>query len=226
MNPGSPILDRLRRFMAAPLHNKLHIISTLLYKIKGILVYRLVFQQFGRGSCIRKPLLILYPNFIRIGERVFIRDGVRLEVVRSSEDRIPELTIGDDTNIEQNVHIVCHSRVRIGCKVSITGNCSIVDVTHPFSDIHDPKKIGLRIKDEDSFVEIGDGSFVGFGSVILPNVRIGMHSVIGANSVVTEDVPDYAVAGGIPAVVLKQYDFSKDLWVRVPSRPSSQVRES
>lgn len=226
MKKNSRVRDRISRFMDAPLHNKVHTLSTLCYKIKGILIYRLLFKEFGSGSCIRKPQLILNPNFISIGERVFIREGIRLEVVRSSATRIPELVIGSDTNIEQNVHIVCHSRVRIGSNVSITGNCAIVDVTHPFSDIRDPQKIGARIQDEDSFVEIGDGSFLGFGSVILPNVKIGMHAVIGANSVVTRDVPDYAVAGGNPAVVLKRYDFSKDLWVRVSSGSVSQVRES
>jgi acetyltransferase-like isoleucine patch superfamily enzyme len=116
--------------------------------------------------------------------------------------------------------------VRIGSNVSITGNCSIVDVTHPFSDINDPRKIGARIGDEDSFVEIGDRSFIGFGSVILPNVRIGTHVVIGANSVVTHDVPDYSVAGGVPAVVLKRYDFTKQVWLKVSSSAASRVRES
>jgi len=168
----------------------------------------------------------LNPGFITIGERVSIREGVRLEVVRSSELRTPHLVIENDTNIEQNVHIVCHSRVRIGSNVSITGNCSIVDVTHPFSDVHDPKKIGARIQDENSFVEIGDGSFIGFGSVILPNVRIGTYAIIGANSVVAHDVPDYSVAGGVPAVILKRYDFKTQTWVKVSSNSASQVRES
>jgi len=225
MNNTSTIRSKFRQLISAPLPNALHTLSNFAYIVKGVLFYRLIFKQFGRGSCIRKPLLILNPNFISIGERVLIRDGVRLEVVRSSEARIPELAIGNDTNIEQNVHIVCHSRVRIGANVSITGNCAIVDVTHPFSDIHDPQKIGSRIKDENSFVEIGDGTFVGFGAVILPNVRIGVHSVIGANSVVTKDVPDYSVAGGNPAIILKRFDFSKGLWVRPCPTSVSQVQE-
>jgi acetyltransferase-like isoleucine patch superfamily enzyme len=220
------MLDKLRRFSRAPFLNKLHNISTLYYRVKGIVFYRLVFGRFGSGSYIRKPLLILNARFISIGDRVSIREGVRLEIVRSNPSRIPLLVIDSDTNIEQNVHIVCHSRVRIGCNVSITGNCSIVDVTHPFSDVREVKKIGARIKDEDSFVEIGDGAFIGFGSVILPNVRIGTRAVIGANSVVTRDVPDYSVAGGVPAVILKQYDFTREVWLTASSDAASQVRES
>ena len=94
--------------------------------------------------------------------------------------------------------------MHIGNNVSITGNCSIVDVTHPFSDVHDSRKIGARILDDDSFVEIGDGTFIGYGAVILPNVRIGANAVIGANSVVAHDVPDYSVASGVPAIIISR----------------------
>jgi len=215
--------ERVKRFWHAPLLNKLHLLTTLYYKLKGVALYRFLFKEFGKGSFIRRPLLILNPRYISMGDRVAIRDGIRLEVVRSSENRIPELSIGSDTNIEQNVHIVCHNRVRIGNRVSVTGNCSIVDVTHPFDDVQDSRKIGERIEDEDSFVEIGDGTFIGFGSVILPNVRIGKYAIIGANSVVTHDVPDYTVAGGVPAVALKRYNSTTNTWVRVSSTGASQA---
>jgi acetyltransferase-like isoleucine patch superfamily enzyme len=89
--------------------------------------------------------------------------------------------------------------------------------------VHDPEKIGLRIDDEDSFVEIGEGSFIGFGTVVLPNVRIGRYVVIGANSVVDHDIPDYSVAAGVPAVVLKRYDFTKEAWVKVSSTATSNT---
>lgn len=211
------VLEKVRRFLDAPFLNKLHSASTFYYKVKGRLLYRLQFYEFGKGSYIRRPLLILNPKQIRIGSRVSIREGIRLEVVRSSQHRTPHLSIGDETNIEQNVHIVCHSRIRIGSKVSVTGHCSIVDVTHPYENVNERIKVGARIKDEDSFVEIGEGSFIGFGSVILPNVRIGNHVVIGANSVVASDIPDYSVAAGAPAVVIKRYDWEKQAWVRTES---------
>jgi acetyltransferase-like isoleucine patch superfamily enzyme len=215
--PTSVVFKRLKMFWHAPLLNKLHNLSNLYYMVKGVVLYRLVFKEFGSGSYIRKPLLVWNPGYVSIGERVSIRDGVRMEVVLSTKHRTPSLAIGNDTNIEQNVHIVCHSRVHIGSNVTITGNCSIADVTHPFSDVHDPRKIGARIQDDDSFVEIGDRTFIGYGSVILPNVRIGTNAVIGANSVVMHDVPDYAVAAGVPAVVVKRYDFEKGIWVKTRS---------
>jgi acetyltransferase-like isoleucine patch superfamily enzyme len=160
-------------------------------------------------------MLIANPQFIHIGDRVFIRDGARLEVQQTNPDRVPTLSVGNGTGIEQNVHIVCHSRVEIGNEVSITGHCCIVDVTHPYDDFSDQRKVGDRIKDEDSFVVIGDGAFLGFGVVILPNVRIGRKCVIGALSVVSADVPDYSVAAGSPARVIKQYDPDTRRWVRM-----------
>jgi acetyltransferase-like isoleucine patch superfamily enzyme len=191
--------------------------SNVFYRLKGLLIYRLFFGHFGKGSVLRRPMFIVNPQFIHIGDRVFIRDGARLEVQQINPNRVPVLKVGNDTGIEQNVHIVCHSRVEIGNEVSITGHCCIVDVTHPYDDSSDPRKVGDRIKDEGSFVVIGDGAFLGFGAVVLPNVRIGKKCVIGALSVVTEDVPDYSVAAGSPARVIKQYDSDTQRWRRVAS---------
>jgi acetyltransferase-like isoleucine patch superfamily enzyme len=53
-------------------------------------------------------------------------------------------------------------------------------------------------------VSIGDGSWLGHGTVVLPGVTIGRHVVVGANSVVTSDLPDNCVAAGVPARVIRQ----------------------
>lgn len=64
-------------------------------------------------------------------------------------------------------------------------------------------------------VVIGEGSWLGTNVVVVGDVRIGKHCVIGANSVVTKDIPDYSVAAGTPCKVIKQYDFEREAWVRV-----------
>jgi acetyltransferase-like isoleucine patch superfamily enzyme len=186
----------------------------LLARMKSRIYYHHIFHSFGARSYLMKPILINNPQFISIGQRVSIRQGLRLEAL-PYHARIPFLSIGDDVNIEQNVHLVCHSRLIIGNRVTITGNCAIVDTTHPHEDIRDPRRIGDRILDDDSYVEIGEGSFLGFGSVVLPNVRIGRHCVIGANSTVTTDIPDYCVAAGTPAIVVSRYDTGLRCWVKV-----------
>ena len=63
-------------------------------------------------------------------------------------------------------------------------------------------------------VSIGDGSWIGENVCIL-GANIGKHSVIGANSVVLQDIPDYCVAVGSPARVVRKYDFETKKWVTV-----------
>ena len=184
------------------------------HRCKSVFWYRFFFGALPTTSVIRKPLFIAHPERIFVGDHVTIREGARLEVVLSSNKRNPKITIGSNTNIEQNVHIVCHGNIRIGNRVSITPNCSIVDVTHPYDDVSDPIKVGSRILDEDSFVEIGDGTMLGIGVIVLPNVRIGKNCVIGTSSVVTQDIPDFSVAAGSPARVVRKYDEAQEEWVR------------
>ena len=205
--------NTILRLLKSPLAEKLNILCGLFFRLKGVLYYRRVFGSFGSGSVLYKPLLLSCPQFMHIGSGVLIRPGARLEAVETSSQKPPELRIGKNVNIEQNVHIVCHSRIVIGNDVSITGHCAIVDVTHPYEDVSNPVKIGSRILSEQSSVEIGDGTFLGFGAVIMPNVRIGTHCVIGALSVVTRDMPDYSVAAGNPARILRRYDAASKEWI-------------
>jgi acetyltransferase-like isoleucine patch superfamily enzyme len=87
----------------------------------------------------------------------------------------------------------------------------ITDQNHDYTDISVP--ISQQSQPERAVV-IGDSSWIGFGSVVLPGVTIGRHVVVGANSVVTSDLPDYSVDVGVPARVIKKLD-SNGVWVAV-----------
>ena len=67
---------------------------------------------------------------------------------------------------------------------------------------------------KDDRVLIDDGTWLGTNVVVVGNVHIGKQCVIGANSVVTKDIPDYCVAAGSPAKVLKRYNFESKEWER------------
>jgi acetyltransferase-like isoleucine patch superfamily enzyme len=203
-----------RRFIGLPLYEKVNLIRTVYFRAKAHFFYRRIFGSMGLRCEIRTPIDVFNAQYMHLGDHVYIGQGARLGVILSSPTRTPELRIGNSVNIEQNVHIICHSRIVIGNNVAITGHCAIVDTTHPYQDIHDPRRIGDRILDDDSYVEIGEGSFVGFGTIVLPNVRIGRHCVIGANSCVTRDIPDYSVATGNPATVIRRYDMATESWIR------------
>lgn len=204
------MMGRLRAFLRMATWEKMNYLSAVLCRIKTAFLYRPFFGRIGSGSSIGRPLLISRPDRIFIGRNVYIRSGARLEVIQARASRVPVLEIGDDTNLEQNVHIACHSRIRIGNRVSITANCVIVDVNHPLSPGASGRKVADLILDEDAYVEIGDGAVVGTGTVVLPNVRIGEGAFIGAHSVVTSDVPPFAIAVGAPATVRRIYGPGKE----------------
>lgn len=198
----SSALGFVENFGKAPLSDKILRVHHLWRRLMTSSVLKLVFKSIGAGTVIFKPAFVSGGDCISIGRNSMIRYGARLEVVRHGQAWTPELRIGSDVNIEQNVHIVCHDRVLIGDRVSITGHCAIVDVTHPYGGAAAGQKIGALVDGARSFVEIGEGTFVGFGAAILPNVKIGRDCVIGAGAVVVNDVPDFSIVAGVPARVV------------------------
>jgi acetyltransferase-like isoleucine patch superfamily enzyme len=177
-------------------------------RIITVLYYRRIFRAIGAKSILYKDIIVINSEFIKIGSGVTIRGGSRLEVVLHNQGWLPRLEIGNNVNIEQNVHIVCHDRVLIGDDVSIAPMCAIVDTKHPYQVCEEGKKIGSAIDPERSAVIIGANSFLGVGATILPGVTIGEQCVIGAGSVVTRDIPPGSVVAGSPAKVIGSV-FSK-----------------
>ncbi len=129
------------------------------------------------------------------------------------------IRIGEGSRIQQYSRIAASNKIDIGSYVITGPNVFIADYNHEYRDINTPIKLqGNCSKDKDgnpNSVIIGDGSWIGTNSVVVGNVKIGKHVVIGANSVVNKDIPDYCVAVGMPAKVVKRYDFDKKEWVKV-----------
>ena len=190
-------MRRIRSFLTLTPVEKLAAVAKLYHRAKTECM-RSSFGRMGHGCLIRRPITLRGTRFMSLGDRVSIRDGARLEVCITRSGRRPCLTIGSDTSIEQNIHLVCHNRIAIGRNVMIAANCAIVDTSHTFAG-RAPGEKADRLADDDAEVEICDGAFLGVGVVVLPGVRIGVNAVVGANSVVTRDVPDGYTAAGIPA---------------------------
>jgi carbonic anhydrase/acetyltransferase-like protein (isoleucine patch superfamily) len=177
--------------------------------------WRLRFARVGKRTILFAPTLVVGARYISIGAHSTVRDQARLETIHSDQKSwLPRLSIGDRVNIEQGVHIVCQCEVIIGNDVSITPYCAIVDTDHPYDPPDASPKIGARLPQISSYVRIGDGTFVGAHSIILPNVTIGRGCVIGAGSVVSRDLPDYSVCAGSPARILKQFDPKTRKWTQ------------
>ena len=110
--------------------------------------------------------------------------------------------IGQGSEIGERCRIFIANSLNMGEKVLLSPNVYITDCDHEYRDLEVPV-IEQGIVQKGQKVSIGDGSYIGINAVIVGNVKIGRHCVIGANSVVTKDVPDYCVAVGSPAKVIK-----------------------
>ena len=134
--------------------------------------------KIGTNSEIRPFVTINGTNSITIGDNVIVPPGTILSAM---------------ANDPENGIVLCDN-------VLLGPNVSIYSATHNFDNIYIPiKEQGYSSKK----VVIKEGAWIGVNSVILPGVTIGKNCVIGANSVVTKDIPDYTVAVGSPAKVVK-----------------------
>lgn len=207
-------MKKLVRFLRLPFHDRLNFVVAALVQFKTAVYYARVFGSIGQGSRIYKPMLLVNPRFMYLGEKVMIRPGARMEVLNLDGEPPASIVIGNNVNIEQNSHFVCGRGVVIGDNVSIAPNCAILDTKHPFRDMDDTTKVGDRVEPGTTPIVIGRNTLIGFGSIVLPNVQIGRNCVIGANSTVRSNVPDFCVAAGNPASVIMRYDFKSCTWLK------------
>lgn len=172
------------------------------------------FGAFGRGSIIMwPPVTIFNERYIRIGRDTMIGPFVALSAgMVPGQECISDVvvSIGDRCLIGRGSGIVGHLSVTIGNDVWTGHHVYVTDQNHGYEDVSRP--ISQQSQPEKA-VTIGDGSWLGHGTVVLPGVTIGRHVAVGANSVVTHDLPDYCVAAGNPARVVRTWTDGS--WVRV-----------
>jgi acetyltransferase-like isoleucine patch superfamily enzyme len=127
----------------------------------------------------------------------------------------PVILIGSGTTIGEFCTISAVNHIHIQRNVLFGPRVWITDHNHVYSDISQP--ILAQGWTQGGAVDIEDGCWIGTGAVIIGNkaLRIGRGSVVGANAVVTSDVPPHCVVGGNPARILKRYDPATATWQRV-----------
>jgi maltose O-acetyltransferase len=129
--------------------------------------------------------------FLRIGKDVNVEHGVDFSDITKVE-------IGDNSGLGINS---CIGAVSIGNNVMMGPEVYIVTQNHRYSDLSTPMiRQGAT---EVQRVVIEDDVWIGARVIILPGRKVGIGAVVGAGSVVTKDVPEYAVVGGNPAQILK-----------------------
>ena len=174
--------------------------------------FQSAFRVLGKESFMYRPFRIDGPEGIELGAAATIQRGSWLYCV--GIDGIPaSLKIGKGSVLGYNNHITAVRDVVIGDHVLTANNVYISDNLHEYEDISRPI-LHQRVRFNRG-VCIGDGSWIGENVSIL-GARIGKHCVIGANAVVTHDIPDYSVAVGVPAVVIRAFDPQLRQWVARP----------
>lgn len=184
------------------------IIDRLFFEIDNVLSYWHCARMAscGPGAIIRKPRKIFGGRYIYIGKSFDSFPGLRIEVFDRHLDKhfTPRLTIGDRVSINYDCHIGCVNKIIIGNDVLLASRVYISDHTHGALDYHDiDKPPSTREVYSKGPVIIEDGAWIGEGACILPSVRVGRYAIVGANAVVTRDVPPYTIVGGVPAQLIK-----------------------
>ena len=170
-----------------------------------------VFGHVGKDARILPLRLLTNPQKISIGDHVLIREGARLEAITHYRgvSYTPEIVIDAGTQIELDAHIGAARSIHIGKKVMIAGRVTILDHDH---DYRNPLQPPIDQPLDVSPVVIEDGAWLGENCVICKGVTVGRHAVVGANAVVTRDVPPWSVVAGVPARLVKFYSQISGRW--------------
>jgi acetyltransferase-like isoleucine patch superfamily enzyme len=151
---------------------------------------------------------------IVLGEGVLIERDCWIQTIPDDKgDNEAKLVIGPHAGIGMGASISAASKVVIGEDVLLARNVYISDHAHAFEDITVP--IMHQGINRIAPVSIGRGTWLGQNVVVLPGVAIGEHCVIGANSVVNSSIPDFSVAVGAPARVVRRYNRETAAWERI-----------
>lgn len=166
---------------------------------------------------IRFPFDIRGRKFIDLGVNLTTGRGCRIEAF--SSDGAVVIHFGENVQINDYVHIGAMRNVTIGNSVLMASHVYISDNSHGSykgTDVDSspdtpPAQRNYAISD----VVIEDNVWLGEHVVVLPGVTIGRGSVIGANSVVSKNIPPYVIAVGQPATPIKKFDFETKLWKKI-----------
>lgn len=183
---------------------KLHCQNQRLEKFKKTL------KKVGDNVVIEYPYNITCQENIEIGERTTILAHSRINLYEKN-NIIPKVKIGKNCYIGFFFSLLAGDDIEIEDDVLVASNVLISSENHSINP-EDEKSY----MDQDllvSPVRIGQGTWIGEKVIILPGVTIGKKCVVGAGSIVTKSIPDYSIAVGNPARIIKKYDFNKHDWI-------------
>ena len=189
------------------------------YFIRGK-VYPRLLGQAGRGLVIGRNVCLRHPGRIRLGSGVVIDENCVLDAKGESDAGISigdavilsrntivsckggSIEIGDNTNISANCMLISETNLSIGSNVLVAGMCYLIAGGNHGIERTDIPIIAQPMVSKGG-VRIEDNCWLGANVTVLDGVTIGRDSVIAAGSVVNRDIPDFAIAAGVPARVVR-----------------------
>lgn len=180
---------------------------------------------FPKARLIRFPFDIRGKKYIKYGKNFTIGVGCRIEAYnfnnRISDGKNPQLIIGNNVQINDYVHLSCAESVIIEDNVLIASKVYVSDLNHGnYSSLKNPEHScpDEIVKERKIFtkpVKICQNTWLGENVAVLSGVTIGKNSIIGANSVVSKNIPENCIAVGNPAKVIKKYNFETRRWEKI-----------
>ncbi|WP_405117065.1 glycosyltransferase [Paenibacillus sp. FSL K6-1217] len=185
------------------------------------------FYRLGSGCNIHSSCDLFGTEGVSLGNDVKLQADCWIMLPYNNLGVEPRIQIGAGSDIGRRCSLSAVNRIVIGSQVAISPGVHISDHNLAYQDTHSP----IRKQGVDSWshaVTIGSGSWIGANSVIAGQVSIGKGCVIGAGSVVISGtvIPDYCVAVGAPARVIKQYDSNARKWLKIGNVLSREQEES
>ena len=176
--------------------------------LRGLLLL-LRYSTFQYPILVRKNCVFRNLKYAKAGKHLVVSDYAEL-FINPERGKKAELIIGNNVSIGRFSSIGCANKIVIEDNVTLAPHVHITDRNHGYEDINTP--IWRQPIVCPGPVVIGESTWLGYGVQVMPGVRIGCHCVIGAGSIVTKDIPDYSVAAGVPAKVIKQYNPQTCVW--------------
>ncbi|PID38875.1 MAG: transferase [Deltaproteobacteria bacterium] len=154
--------------------------------------------ELGEGVVFERGVMVFHPENVRIGDHVYVGHQTIVKGYHQNE-----LVIGAGCWIGQQCFFHGGGGLTLGENVGVGPGVTIITSTHREAGREVPI---LHAPVEFAPVVVGDDCDLGVGAILLPGVTLGRGVQLGAGAVVSADLPDYAVAAGVPAKVLRLRD--------------------
>lgn len=178
-------------------------ISKVINRIKWIFSSKTL-KHIGKNSHVEENFSIIGGQFIDIGNNFSSGKNLKIHAFEIDDSKKPRIVIGNDVTITDNCYLSAAGEIKIADGTLLGENTFICDNFHggnTFEELETPpneRKITYK-----GSVNIEENVWTGRNVCIMPGVSIGKGSIIGANAVVTHDIPPYSIAVGAPARIIR-----------------------